>query len=301
MSSSARCGMKIFLSVLSDPLPESSIRALKKTISVLEAAGIQTGMAAHPEKLLAPEERAREWNQAVYDGTDWIFDVSGGNLANLCLPYLDFEAYGRSNTVFAGFSDLSCLLNACLKVSGREVLLYAFGYEPDPEKLIRLILSKPEHSGSKEWQAWISRINSQIEIRIPEGSERLDFRSENPAYFGGNIRCFLKLASTKWFPDFNGGVLVLEGMGTGREEFLSLLMQLKLSGLLERSSAVLFGRFNRILSETGSEAYPVFLKQALDYLQIDLPWAFTFDIGHFSGEKPLMLTLPEAGEAIPRK
>ena len=41
-----------------------------------------------------------------------IFDLSGGDLANEILDFLDYEAIAKARKPFWGYSDLTCLLNA---------------------------------------------------------------------------------------------------------------------------------------------------------------------------------------------
>ena len=72
---------------------------------------------------------ARERAQALMnfyrdDSVEEIFDVSGGDLANEILPYLDFQtiAYGKKH--FWGYSDLTTVLNAIYARTGKFSVLY---------------------------------------------------------------------------------------------------------------------------------------------------------------------------------
>ena len=58
------------------------------------------------------------------DSVEEIFDVSGGDLANEILPYLDFQtiAYGKKH--FWGYSDLTTVLNAIYARTGKSSVLY---------------------------------------------------------------------------------------------------------------------------------------------------------------------------------
>lgn len=48
-----------------------------------------------------------------------ILDLSGGDLANELLPYLDYEVIGKSQAEFWGYSDLTTILNAIYAKTGR--------------------------------------------------------------------------------------------------------------------------------------------------------------------------------------
>ena len=53
-----------------------------------------------------------------------ILDLSGGDLANELLPYLDYEVIGKSRAEFWGYSDLTTILNAIYAKTGRSSVLY---------------------------------------------------------------------------------------------------------------------------------------------------------------------------------
>ena len=53
-----------------------------------------------------------------------IFDISGGDIANGILPYLDFEVIGKSNKQFWGYSDLTTIVNAIYRKTGKASVLY---------------------------------------------------------------------------------------------------------------------------------------------------------------------------------
>ena len=47
-----------------------------------------------------------------------IFDISGGDMSNELLPYLDFEVIRSSKKKFYGYSDLTTILNAIYAKAG---------------------------------------------------------------------------------------------------------------------------------------------------------------------------------------
>ena len=53
-----------------------------------------------------------------------IFDISGGDVANGILPYLDYEQIANSEKMFWGYSDLTTVLNAIYKKTGKASVLY---------------------------------------------------------------------------------------------------------------------------------------------------------------------------------
>lgn len=48
-----------------------------------------------------------------------IFDISGGDVANGILPYLDYNVIASSSKLFWGYSDLTTVINAIYAKTGR--------------------------------------------------------------------------------------------------------------------------------------------------------------------------------------
>lgn len=53
-----------------------------------------------------------------------IFDISGGDIANGILPYLDYEVIAKSRKTFWGYSDLTTVINAIYAKTGKASVLY---------------------------------------------------------------------------------------------------------------------------------------------------------------------------------
>lgn len=58
------------------------------------------------------------------DTIEEIFDVSGGDMANEILPYLDFQTIAYAKKHFWGYSDLTTVLNAIYARTGKASVLY---------------------------------------------------------------------------------------------------------------------------------------------------------------------------------
>lgn len=53
-----------------------------------------------------------------------IFDISGGDVANGILSYLDYDIIANSSKMFWGNSDLTTVINAIYKKTGKASVLY---------------------------------------------------------------------------------------------------------------------------------------------------------------------------------
>lgn len=71
------------------------------------------------------EERAKAVMDFYLDDTiDAICDISGGDIANGILPYLDYSVIAKMDKQFWGYSDLTTVLNAIYAKTGQTGVLY---------------------------------------------------------------------------------------------------------------------------------------------------------------------------------
>lgn len=230
---------RILLCALSDPLRDE--KSTEMVFDLFEGTGIEVELARSTFEDMTPREKAEEFNQALRaQRYSWIFDLSGGDLANLVLPYIDYEAYANSETYYAAFSDGTCIVNALAACSSKKAALFGLWQQSKAKRVMELI----------------EKGHLEPEI-VPLTQEKLPRRAK---IFGGNIRCLLKLAGTGRMPDMSGGYLVLESMSAGAFRFSSMAAQLDQCGLFKNIRGVILGRFNRLERECGSR------NQALGYM-----------------------------------
>lgn len=216
-------------------------------------------------------QRADYLAQALADSkVDWIMDLTGGDLANqtlAALPAAFFQHLKRDKPVYyMGYSDNSVMLNACL---AHDMIL--------PVNFFPLALVLDTASRAK-FEAFLQN------------------KPENDlGAFGGNIRCFLKLAGTSFWPqDIVGRRLYLEASSGSLERIQSMLVQLSQLINLDDLSEICLGQFNE-LDDKGQR--PILV----DYLSSLTETAITenFYLGHRFPLAPFMYhsisdaTLPE--------
>lgn len=169
----------------------------------------------------SPRERARLLAHAFADPeVDAILDISGGDLANEVLPHLDIDSVGAHPKLMVGYSDMSCILGAL----AWPTLLW--------NPLVGLATGFGELDAALAGQVIRPPINKQDVATL--------------RWFGGNIRCFLKLAGTDFWPDMSGGALLIEGQGPGLKAVAALLAHHELLGTFGRVEAVVVGQFTMI-------------------------------------------------------
>lgn len=169
-----------------------------------------------------------------------IFDISGGDVANGILPYLDYEVIANSTKLFWGYSDLTTVINAIYAKTGRPSALYQIrnliydNSDMQIKDFCNTVIDNGNDMNSIENEKSLGekteRNNSLFDIsyRFIQGGEM------KGVTVGGNIRCFLKLAGTEYMPDLSGKILLLESMSGKPAQMETYLCQLKQLGAFEK-------------------------------------------------------------------
>lgn len=211
-----------------------------------------------------PKEKAQALNAFFADESiTEIFDISGGDLANEVLPYLDFDIIARSRARFWGYSDLSTVLNAIYTKTGRQSVLF-----------------QVRHIMQANADAFSDALDGRSGALFSPKTERINGGAAGGVLVGGNIRCFLKLAGTEYFPDLCGKVLLLESLGGKQARIVTALEQLNMLGAFQKVNGVLLGTFTELDGELGrEESLRLITSRILSY-RADIPVAVTNEIGH---------------------
>ena len=106
------------------------------------------------------------------------------------------------------------------------------------------------------------------------------------AVVGGNIRCFLKLAGTKYMPELDGKILLLESYSGKVAKIETYLCQLQQIGAFDKVAGILLGTFTEMEQENCQPTVETLLKRIVGD---DLPIAVTRDIGHGTNSKAIMI------------
>ena len=205
------------------------------------------------------------------DSIKAIFDISGGDLANEVLDYLDYKTICKNNKPFFGYSDLTTVLNGITTKTQQETYLYQ----------IMNIIDNEERCVDFEETLIHNKDNlTDISWQFLQGE------SVEGIVVGGSIRCFLKLAGTEYFPNVDNKVLFLEGMSTTIEGLITHLTQLKQIGVFNKISGLLLGTFTKIEQNLQNEDIYEILK---DFVPENIPIAKTTEVGHSKDSKILVI------------
>ena len=198
-----------------------------------------------------------------------IFDISGGDIANEVLEYLDYDAIKRNYKPFFGYSDLTTVLNALVSKTNEINYLY---------QILNILESDKIRENFEDTFLKNNQTLFDVNWKFFQGN------SIEGRVIGGNIRCFLKLAGTKYFPEAENKVLFIEGLGTSIEGLVTHLAQLKQIGVFDLISGLLIGTFTKIEKEFSVEELFELVKE---YIPEHLPVAKTSEVGHAKDSKVL--------------
>lgn len=207
------------------------------------------------------------------DAVKVIFDISGGDITNGILPYLDFEVIGKSGKQFWGYSDLTAIVNAIYKKTGKTSVLY---------QIRNLIYEDKERQIANFSKAMFSEGEDLYRLNY----EFVQGKQMQGIVVGGNIRCFLKLAGTEYMPDLTDKILLLESFSGNTAKMETYLAQLSQLGAFEKVAGILLGTFTE-MEEKNCKPDILTLLQA--YVGKDIPIAVTKEIGHGVDSKAIVI------------
>lgn len=166
------------------------------------------------------------------DSIDAIWCAGGGNTANELLDRLDYDLIRNHPKLFIGLSDNSVLLNAITRHAG---LVTVHGTDPkigsgyfDDEYTHRELVERLERGAIGEI--------------LPSGPrETVRSGAAEGTLFGGNLTCLLKTAGTKYFPETDGAIFLLEDLDSEIKGVFARLSQLRQMGVFDRIAGMIVG------------------------------------------------------------
>ncbi|WP_044928926.1 LD-carboxypeptidase [Butyrivibrio sp. AD3002] len=271
--------MKVGLSACSDGHIKEWEYQVDELVQVLKGFGIEALLAPHIKAKVddfsgTDEERAADLMRLYEDDSiEAIYDISGGDLANGVLKYLDFDVIARADKTFWGYSDLTTIINAIYTMTGKPSVLY---------QVKNMVYSEAELQ-RKRYADYLEGNKS------PLFDLKYDFLQGDHMegiVVGGNIRCFTKLAGTKYWPDMEGKILLLESLGGGSGQMATLFAQLEQIGVFDKVRGVLLGTFTNYEKADLELTIYDLLKM---HISDSLPVAKTREIGHGHDSKAIVI------------
>ena len=265
---------------LSNGLSESQRPVMKELELTLNQLGLQVRW---PSKLFrihqvyhaTDQEKAQMLMEFYQDEqVQAIFDVSGGDLANGVLSYLDYEMIKRHPKPFFGYSDLTVVLNALHKKTSHPTYLYQIRHLVGPlAQYQQKLFYQTFFHNQKDLFTW--------DVKWIQGE------SMQGEVVGGNIRCFLKLAGTEYMPSFKGKLLLLESYSGDVAKMATYLNQYKQLHIFEEINGLILGHFTEMQQKEYEPDIINLVRMIVDNDQ--LPIVKTEDIGHGANSKAAII------------
>ena len=269
---------KIALVACSNQLNISSKNKIKEIIKIFNSFNIEVLVSKNIFKTniqySSGEVRGKELNKFFKDDSiKYIFDISGGDLCNEILPYLDFNCIKNSKAIYFGYSDLSVLLNSIYKKTNKISYYY------------NLKNITNENAFKDFYNTFI--VNDSNSLFNISNYTFIEGSSLKGIVIGGNIRCTLKLAGTEYFPNFNNSVLFLESYSGDLTKIRTFLAQYKLMNVFSNINGIILGQFTELSMKNQYNELINIMKKICNENNISL--VITDNIGHSNDSKGIAI------------
>lgn len=232
---------------------------------IFERGGVESGSAAERAQALMDFYRD--------DSVKGIFDISGGDIANGILPYLDYEAIAPCDKKFWGYSDLTTIINAIYTKTGKPSVLY---------QICNLVYDHAE----EQREHFKNTVFGDTKELFQFPYTFLQGDAMDGVVVGGNVRCFLKLAGTAYFPALTDKILLLESFGGTVPQMLTYFSQLQQLDAFTQVRGIMLGTFTQMEQEKCRPDVWTLLK---GFVPQELPVAKTAFIGHGTDSKAVLV------------
>jgi len=250
------------------------------------------------------ENRAKDIMDAFKDkDVKVIISTIGGNTSHQTWEYLDFEIIKENPKIFCGYSDITSLHLAFYSQTGLvgfygPAVITQFGEIPEPDEFtiqhffkavtetIGEVKPSLKWSDDKENVNWMDKdsTNEKRLFKKNKGYEWLKNGKAKGEILGGCLPVILHAAGTKYWPNFDDKILLLEtpeGEDYTKGEALnsvdSALGDLRNLGVFKQVKGIVFGRGFGYTPEQIKELKEIILYNTRG---CDFPILYNVDIGH---------------------
>lgn len=229
----------------------------------LEQLGLKIMNKHWVTKMPSTGRKVKQIHAAFLDKrVEVILAQRGGYSSLKLLPYLDFNLIRRNPKIFAGFSDLSTLLNAIYERTGLITL-----HSP-----MVINFSEPSRLTTR---SFLNALHGFPNKNLFDGVPLIVYRSgmARGILKGGNLITLTALMGTAWEINTEGTILFLEDVNEKLYEVDRNLTHWILAGKLSKVKGLILGNFKGLRSR---DVYQI-LK---DQIKIDFPLVHCPYIGH---------------------
>lgn len=218
------------------------------------------------------EARAEDFmNMFLDDEVDMVLCLRGGYGAMRILPYIDFELIRKKPKIFAGFSDITVLLNSIYEKAD----LISF-HSP-------MLSSNFEECATQEsFFNTLCRGYDTYSLTNPKGIDlRMEIQGKAEGILvGGNLSLLCAIMGTPYELNFKDKILFIEDVKENPYKIDRMLTQLLLSGKLQQCNGFILGQFRDCEEVNSDRGFT--LQQVLEnrILSLGKPTISNFMSGH---------------------
>ncbi|HLD04287.1 MAG TPA: S66 peptidase family protein [Candidatus Nanoarchaeia archaeon] len=240
-----------------------------------------------------------------------VISMIGGNHSNHLLPLLNYDMIRSNPKVFMGFSDIT-VLHLALQSQAGLVTFYGpaalgqFGENPRmlgyTQEYLKKALTNTSPIGevhpSKEWTEEVLNWFEKKDLERPRalkpniGYTWLRQGAISGPIMGGCITSMMHILGTKFWPDMNGKILLLETpegedftKGQNAGDIDAYLMDLQLRGIFDQVRGIVFGRPFGYTEKEKVQLQSAIMQHTAGH---NFPILYGIDIGHTDP----MITIP---------
>jgi len=225
------------------------------------------------------EVRLADFNRALADpAIDGIWCIRGGYGAMRLLPGIDYDALVRRPRAIIGYSDITALHAAI----GVKSCLITF-HGPTARSVLTGFSRKALDCAVRQQSGVCGDAPGARTVRPGRATGRLA---------GGNLALLSALAGTPYAPDLRGAILILEDIDEPVYRIDRMLVQLRLTGMLDSVRGLVFGGFTncREASDDGERSLDEVIAELAEVLRV--PCIADAPFGHIDDQWTLPLGAP---------
>lgn len=269
--------------------PPSAEEKIESGVRYLEQLGYRVKLAAHVRGgrgYLAgtDEDRAADFNGMVRDkAVKAIFALRGGYGTPRILRMIDYRTLRANPKIIVGYSDITALQLAVF----RKIGLVTFS---GPMASVDMWNNFDPYAEEHFWRVLTS--TKKVGVLENPDDELLTVLRPGKArgrLLGGNFALLACIVGTPFIPKLQNSILFLEDVDEAPHRIDRMLAQLLNAGILQKISALIFGKFTDCKPSDPSEPNLTIEQVQKDYTEkIRRPVVANFQYGHI----PRKLTVP---------
>jgi len=211
-------------------------------------------------------ERLTDLMLAFKQNTDVIMAVRGGGAVARLLPLIDWDALKKSDSILAGFSDLTAFQNAYYTKTRKPSItgMLAIYLKDEPQESIISSFLNILNGGSMDFQG------------LPCYAKG----TATGTLIGGNLTSFIGLIGTPYMPSCKGKILLLEEVAEPPYKLDSMLTHMKNVGIFEQLSGVILGDFYKCRNDNDTTDDPAYNVLKNFFKGFKIPVMYGLPYGH---------------------